>query len=597
MLKHIHLKTTLLSLFMAVLGLTFIMLAVEDIKGALPFLAAMLMCSVLIIIIQYVSTSEIQVLTGRLERMSQGHLEGTTLPEGTDDVGRIGRAINTLERRLKLTQRRVDTLAQHGRTVDSTQALAIERLADLNVAPGVNEHEPERSITRLENNVAQAIAQLRILGTGNLQHNALDERIPGELGNATWKMVVYLRQMLSVTQGTREVSEEDGELAQALIQSRGDVDTILEQITQVTLEMNTSAEQIIDVLHDQTLSASHQASGVEETQRTMETLLSSAKKIAESAQTVFKSAERTQANNRLIADRANDLKSHTERIGEILETIKTIADRSDLLALNASLEGLRAGEAGKGFTLVANEMRRLAENIKGSVVDVKALLDDIRESALKNVLAIDEGSRLSERTTESALKISLITQQQQSGTEQVTQSMEDLSHLINQGLAGTEQVTTAASQLSDMAESMRMFMDGQYNPTRSSTAARSPITLRFVPRTTTTPTKRTTQPNKAISSNVSQSTRLTMSPRLTLPTNPELNATMRFDVGGLGDPLAGLGADAQSVAHIPEHDNISDLFDSVSGSVVHQADESIEETFDAIERELAKQDGLHKEDI
>jgi uncharacterized phage infection (PIP) family protein YhgE len=198
---------------------------------------------------------------------------------------------------------------------------------------------------------------------------------------------------------------------------------------------------------------------VEETQRTMETLLSSAKKIAESAQTVFKSAEKTQANNRIISDRASELKSHTERIGEILESIKEIADRSDLLALNASLEGLRAGEAGKGFTLVAAEMRRLAENIKGSVADIKELLSDIRESALSSVLAIEEGTRLSERTTDSALKITLITQQQQSGTEQVTQSMEELSHLINQGLAGTRQVTMAAGDLARLSEDLRGSMD------------------------------------------------------------------------------------------------------------------------------------------
>lgn len=595
MLKHIHLKTVVLSLLMLALSLTMIMLAAQDLKAALPLLGAMVLCGAVIVIAQYTSTSDLKALTQRLERLAQGQLDGSTLSEGEDDLGRMGRSINTLERRLKVAQRRVDTLAQHGRTIDTAQAMALERLSDLNVAPGVDDHEPERSITRLENHVAQTIAQLRILSQGRLQHAALDERVPGELGSATARLITYLRQMLAVTQGTRAVSQEDGELAMALIQSRGDVDAILEEITQVTLQMNSSAEEIMNVLHDQTLSASHQASGVEETQRTMETLLSSAKKIAESAQTVFKSAERTQANNRLIADRANDLKSHTERIGEILETIKTIADRSDLLALNASLEGLRAGEAGKGFTLVANEMRRLAENIKGSVVDVKALLDDIRESALKNVLAIDEGSRLSERTTESALKISLITQQQQSGTEQVTQSMEDLSHLINQGLVGTQQVTTAATQLSDMAESMRALMDDQYAPGARTAPARKSTIRRALGARPSAPKARKTQPNQAISVSASQHGRAS---RLSLPTNPELNATMRFSVGDLDEPSVGLVDDSQATQHIPEHDAIADLFDAVAEPAARQGspDESIEDTFDAIERELAKQDAQHAED-
>lgn len=342
--------------------------------------------------------------------------------------------------------------------------LDVKRLteADLPIPRDVSRlHE---DLLEMQNALRRLTLQTHLIAADRLESPLLDETVPGELGDAYASMVDNLRQLglraRQIAEGDLSIDhDQEGSLHASFNAMVDGLRGVVSQITQTAVRISTSAEEILAVLHEQELSASHQASGVEETQRTMETLLSSAKKIAESAQTVFKSAERTQANNRIISDRASELKSHSERIAEILESIKEIADRSDLLALNASLEGLRAGEAGKGFTLVANEMRRLAENVKGSVEDVKDLLGNIRQSALSNIMAIEEGSRLSERTTDSALKITLITQQQQSGTEQVTQSMEELSHLINQGLAGTRQVTTAASELAALSDDMRGLVD------------------------------------------------------------------------------------------------------------------------------------------
>ena len=341
------------------------------------------------------------------------------------------------------------------------QVVALSQV-DLPVRSGA--HALWQPIDQLTSQLRRLAIQSEAIAADTLHAHTLEDAVPGELGAGLMKTVRSLRTLNAVA---KEVAS--GNLS-GQIESKGDLGRsfghmvmhlrqIVERIAQMAIHISTSSEQILVVLRNQELSASHQASGVEETQRTMETLLSSAKKIAESAQTVFKSAERSQANNRIISDRASELKIHTERIGEILESIKEIADRSDLLALNASLEGLRAGEAGKSFTLVASEMRRLAETIKGSVGDIKSLLGDMRASALSSVMAIEEGSKLSERTTDSALKISLITQQQQSGTEQVTQSMEELSLLITQGLSGTQQVTTATAELTHLAEDLRQIVE------------------------------------------------------------------------------------------------------------------------------------------
>jgi hypothetical protein len=96
-------------------------------------------------------------------------------------------------------------------------------------------------------------------------------------------------------------------------------------------------------------------------------------------------------------------------MGEILEMIREIADRLDLLALNASLEGTRAGEAGKGFQLVAGEIRRLAERVTASVRDIKEMVGEVRASSSATVLVTEESRKLAESTTTSARQISLVT--------------------------------------------------------------------------------------------------------------------------------------------------------------------------------------------
>ncbi len=402
-------------------------------------------------------------ISDALVGIPSGDYEHPKVPEdGGGDLKRLAVATNSLKGQVEAAEQNIASLVSGklGVAAAETKVLASGAISDADRAKQSAKGIEAASIDAA-NQMRRLAIQARLIAHDNLRHPVLDEKVPGEVGESFSLLVRRLRRFADRADDLAgghllEIDEDEtGDIGGAL---NGIVERYRElssEVVDTAVHISSSAEEILSVLREQEFAASHQASGVEETQRTMETLLSSAKRIAESAQTVFKSAEKTQANNRTVAERIGELKSHTERIGEILEGIKSIADRSDILALNASLEGMRAGEAGKGFALVAAEMRRLAENIKESVGDIKELLSDIRESALSSVMATEEGTSLSERTTESALKITLITQQQQSGTEQVTQSMEELSSLINHSVAGMRQVTTATSELVSVSDDLR----------------------------------------------------------------------------------------------------------------------------------------------
>jgi methyl-accepting chemotaxis protein len=218
-----------------------------------------------------------------------------------------------------------------------------------------------------------------------------------------------------------------------------------EQLARAVAEMYASSQE-------QEVAAKQQSSGVTAVSQTMRSLLESAANISDSARGVLSNAERTLQTTDLTAAKIAELSGHTSRIGEILEVIRDIADRSDLLALNASIEGARAGEAGRAFSLVAGEMRRLAERVTASVEDVKALVVDIRASGSSSVMATEEGRRLAESTTESARTITMVTQQQRAGTEQVSKSMNEITSILAQSVTATQKTRTLAEDLKTQAE-------------------------------------------------------------------------------------------------------------------------------------------------
>jgi methyl-accepting chemotaxis protein len=227
---------------------------------------------------------------------------------------------------------------------------------------------------------------------------------------------------------------------------------IVKNIGETSIQLASAASEIYASAQEQQATATQQSAGVEEASQTIQSLLQSASHIAESARGVLGNAERTKETTESTSKRFAELTGHTNRIAELLEVIREIADRSDLLALNASLEATRAGDAGRSFSLVAAEMRRLAERVTASVQDVKLLVADVRAFGSSTIMATEEGRRLAESTTESARQITLVTQQQRTGTEQFSQGMRDITVALTQSVSAASQIRESAQSLKAQAD-------------------------------------------------------------------------------------------------------------------------------------------------
>ncbi|GAB5548957.1 MAG: hypothetical protein SangKO_087170 [Sandaracinaceae bacterium] len=224
------------------------------------------------------------------------------------------------------------------------------------------------------------------------------------------------------------------------------------QIQETSAQLASATQEIGAMARQQEESAVEQSSAVEETRRTIEAMLGSSREIASSARGVAENAEATLDNARTIDESLDGLRRHTDRIAEILDVIKDIANKSELLALNAALEGAKAEEAGRGFSLVAARMQRLAEDVMASVRDVKTLTDDIRGATRATTEATAGATRIAADTTEAAHRISAVTRDQERSTEEVTRAMNDIASAATQTSAGTNQTLQAARDLSHLAE-------------------------------------------------------------------------------------------------------------------------------------------------
>jgi methyl-accepting chemotaxis protein len=248
--------------------------------------------------------------------------------------------------------------------------------------------------------------------------------------------------------------EGEGDVATAFRQMIDSLGQIVRQIHETSVLLAAAATEIYAASQEQEAAAASQSTAMVEIRQTMESLFEAAAHVSESVRGVLSNAERTLETTDRMVIRIGDLTTHAGRIGEILETIRDISDRSDLLALNGALEASRAGEAGRGFGLVAAEMRRLAERVMSSVHDVRSLVGDIRASGSSTMMATEDSKKLAASTTDAARQITLVTQQQRSGTEQVLQSVREIAETLTQSVAAMAQTRASAEQLKSQADKL-----------------------------------------------------------------------------------------------------------------------------------------------
>jgi methyl-accepting chemotaxis protein len=268
------------------------------------------------------------------------------------------------------------------------------------------------------------------------------------------------------------------------------------QIGQAVRHVQSSSAELQSAANQQASGARESSTAMSEITTTISELLATSRQIAESAQRVAHIAEETSAAARagdltvqkthesvngikhqvdLIVTHMLDLGKKSQQIGGILEIINELAEQTNILAINATIESAGAGDAGKRFRVIADEIRKLADRVGGSTKEIRTLIEEIRAAVNATVMAteggtkaVDSGARqfvevtsaldqitnLLGTTTEAAREIELSTKQQSTAVEQVNVAVSNVAKATKETEASANQTLQTATQLSGLSREL-----------------------------------------------------------------------------------------------------------------------------------------------
>jgi len=280
----------------------------------------------------------------------------------------------------------------------------------------------------------------------------------------------------SMQEQTREVVDS----INILVSASEEIFATSSQLAAAAAETATAVTQTtttVEEVRQTVLVSSHRAKNVAESaQRVVETSLSGKK----SAEDTIEGMQRIRQQVESIADSMVRLSEQSQTIGQIIATVDDLAAQSNLLAVNASIEAAKAGEHGKGFTVVAMEVRSLAEQSRQATNQVRRILNDIQKATGTAVMATEQGSKTVEigvkqsgeagqsiqalantvvEAAEAATQIAASSQQQLVGVDQVASAMKSIKQASAQNVTSAKQLETAAHRLKELGQKLKQTVE------------------------------------------------------------------------------------------------------------------------------------------
>lgn len=268
---------------------------------------------------------------------------------------------------------------------------------------------------------------------------------------------------------------------------------VLDQVRDAVNALNTAAAEILASTTQQASSAAQQSAAIAETTATVDEVRAITEQVMLRGQEANDASQQALGVYRIgqaavqqaiesmnqiktrvggIAENVLVLSEQTQKIGEIIAAVSDIAAQSNMLALNAAVEAARAGEHGKGFSVVAAEVRSLAQQSQEATVQVRNIITDIQKATNSTVMATEEGNKgvdlglqhvSQARSAIDTLAASIDSnaqvaqqayaagRQQQTGIEQISVAMQNINQATIQSLSSTRETEKAAQMLSELA--------------------------------------------------------------------------------------------------------------------------------------------------
>jgi CHASE3 domain sensor protein len=279
--------------------------------------------------------------------------------------------------------------------------------------------------------------------------------------------------------------------------------SLARQIGSSVGQIQSSSTELQAAANQQATATKEQSTAMSEISTTISELLATSRQIAESAQRVAQIAAQTAAAARsgdatvatahdsiatirrqvdLIVNHMLELGKKSQQIGAVLDIVAELAEQTNILAINATIEAAGANEAGKRFAVVADEIRKLADRVAGSTKEIRGLIEDVRSSVNTTIMTTEGGSKsvdagarqfsevaaafgeiagLVGTTTEAAREIELSTKQQSTAVEQVNVAITSAAQATKETEASSGQTLQTAVELSGLSRALLRIVQPQ----------------------------------------------------------------------------------------------------------------------------------------
>ncbi|RKD32345.1 methyl-accepting chemotaxis protein [Thermohalobacter berrensis] len=312
-----------------------------------------------------------------------------------------------------------------------------------------------RVFTKTVRDLAKAANTIK---TGDLTVR-VEEKAKNEIGelqkafnqmiDALYMIIFNLKDAITDIKDSSKYLTESANLT---VQSSEEISGIVEEVangTEMQLENVEEATNMVDMMSGRVKSVEEGTKGILKATNEAANIVKESSKDIDNTKEIMYSIEKTVKKS---ADQISTLSEHVDEIGKIVSFIEEISQQTNLLALNAAIEAARAGEHGKGFTVVAEEVRQLAEQTSNASSDIVNIVNKIQDemklvtkSMNTGIDEVNKGSQIIGSTTESFNRI--LTE-----TDQVVETVEKFTTIVDELLEEMSRIEKAISQVGAVSQ-------------------------------------------------------------------------------------------------------------------------------------------------
>jgi len=377
--------------------------------------------------------STLQDIVGVMTAVAQGHLDRRVTVEAKGDLGALKENINQSIQVQQSVFQDITHVMQGVANGNFALRVTAQANGELNtLKQSINQSmASQQTVFQDITNVMQGVAQ------GNLQRRVVAQAL-GELDqlkqNINQSLDALRSAMTTINSNARQVASASGEASNAIGQISDGARSQTDAISQVSNAVRQTVTSVSDVSQNTELAS---------------------QKSRQSFVLVRASMEKMDAMVQVV----NNIATNSEKINKITDVIEKIANKTNLLSLNAAIEAARAGEHGKGFAVVADEVGKLALNSAESSQEIAILVKQAVEEARSAVNAVGEVSkdmsgieRETQATDEMLQRIASALEQQSSAVEQINGNLNNLDRIAQSNAAASEEIAATVQELSRIAD-------------------------------------------------------------------------------------------------------------------------------------------------